>query len=49
MKKLTILILAIVIVSCKSNSLKKEFDCDANAKFSELKEYGDFLKHFKNM
>lgn len=47
MKKIVILILAIGIVSCQGNSLKKEFDCETNAKFSELKEYRDFLKNFR--
>ncbi|QCX39241.1 hypothetical protein FF125_12635 [Aureibaculum algae] len=47
MKKLIILVLAIGFVSCQSNSLKKEFNCGASSENSELKEYRDFLKHFK--
>ncbi len=47
MKKLIILVLVIVFASCQSNSLKKEFECETNAEFSELKEYRDFLKNFR--
>lgn len=47
MKKLIILTLAIGFISCQNNSLKKEFNCETNAEFSELKEYRDFLKNFR--
>lgn len=47
MKKLTILILAISFISCQSNSLKEQFNCETNSGFSELKEYRDFLKNFR--
>lgn len=47
MKKIIFLILTIGFISCQSNSLKKEFNCETNAEFSELKEYRDFLKNFR--
>ncbi|MBJ2172731.1 hypothetical protein JBL43_00685 [Aureibaculum sp. A20] len=47
MKKLIIIVLAIGLVSCQSNSLRKEFNCNAGIENSEMKEYRDFLKHFK--
>lgn len=47
MKKIIIIMLAIGFISCQSNSLKKEFDCETNAELSELKEYRDFLKNFR--
>lgn len=47
MKRIIILILTIGFVSCQSNLLKQEFACETNADFSELKEYRDFLKHFR--
>ncbi len=47
MKKLIIIIIAIGFVSCQSNSLRKEFNCETKTEFSELKEYRDFLKNFR--
>ena len=47
MKKILILILTIGFISCQNNSLKKEFNCETDADFSELKEYRDFLKNFR--
>ncbi|MCB0486621.1 MAG: hypothetical protein R2821_06265 [Flavobacteriaceae bacterium] len=48
MKKLLFpLIIAFLAVSCSNNNLKKQFDCNKKHEFTELKEYNDFLKHFK--
>ncbi|MDY7396379.1 hypothetical protein UMM65_14100 [Aureibaculum sp. 2210JD6-5] len=47
MKKAIIIILAIVFISCQSNSLKEQFNCEIDVEFSELKEYRDFLKNFR--
>lgn len=44
---IAILLLLILLVSCGNNDLKKQFNCTQKHDFSELKEYNDFLKHFK--
>ncbi len=47
MKNLIILLIAISVISCQSNILDKEFNCEKSTNLSELKEYKDFLKNFK--
>jgi len=46
-KNLIILLIAITSISCQSNILDKEFNCEKSTNLSELKEHKDFLKNFK--
>jgi len=47
MKRILIVLTAMVLISCSKNDLKKEFDCNSSVKVGETKEIRDILKKFK--